>query len=607
MTTRRWWLLLVLMLAPLAQAASVHAFLDRDHVSLGHAVTLNIQSTEAFDTPDLSALQNDFQVLGTSRSSSTQVQNGHSSSRYQLGIALRPLHAGTLTIPPLDVGSSRTQTLVLHVGAAPSGGRGKVGDPVFMEAGVRSSAPYVGQQTVYTVRLFYQPGVDGSLANPTADGARLIQLDHDHRYVTQRDGYTYRVIERSWALIPGRSGAISVEGPVFQGRRQGQGLPGWFNDPNALLNSPFQGMGSPVRAVAPTVKLNARAAPANAGKPWLPARDVKLKLSGLPSDRKASVGVPVTVTLSVSARGMPADSLPELQLPAIPGARVYPDQVRNSSDDSGEWLQGTRTRSFAIVPTRDGTLTIPAITLNWWDVVDDRARQARLPAHTLQVTGSLTAGGSTPALRPAASVASTPGSSTQEAPSVSVPATVAARSPWRAVALASIALWLLAVVAIATWWWLRRRSRAPGPRYGAETVGETMPPAPRPRDGGPEPDASAHPEAPRDAKPDPRALQRQALEAARAGDAPACEHALLAWARVSRPGLTSIGALRDGLSDPAQRDALEALQRARWQGGDAAPACEAVAKAFAPGFKWRTDVPGGGAKHDDLPPLYPPS
>ena len=57
------------------------------------------------------------------------------------------------------------------------------------------------------------------------------------------------------------------------------------------------------------------------------------------------------------------------------------------------------------------------------------------------------------------------------------------------------------------------------------------------------------------------------------------------------------------LDDPAQRDALESLQRARWGGGDAASAREQLRRAFARGVKWRnvraTDGP--------LPPLYPPA
>ena len=599
---RHGWILLLLLLAPLAQAANVHAFLDRTHVSLGDTVTLNIQSSGSLDAPDLTPLQNDFQLLGTSRSSSVQIANGKSQATSQLGIALKPLHAGTLTIPPLDVGGAKTPPLTLQVGAAPAGGVGKLGDPVFMEASVLSSSPWVGQQTVYTVRLFYLPGVDGALGDPSADGARLVKLDRDHRYMTNRNGYAYKVIERSWALIPQRSGAITVQGPEFQGQRLAVGNPGtWFNNPNALLNNPnailngqMPGLGAPVQAMAPTVHMDARPAPPGAGKPWLPARTLQLELKGLPSNGAVDAGVPLTLTLSISASGLPADALPEPELPPIAGAQIYPDQTQDSTDDSDQWLQGKRTRSFAIVPQRNGSLTIPAITLDWWNVESGRAEQARVPGHTLRVTGAAAnaANVSTPpspavaASSPAAAPAVTDATSTGGVPNF-----------WRVAALASLGLWLLAIVVFATWLWRqRRRARQSQSISDGEALSSAPAGVKLASDAGSAPPAT---------RPDLRALQRHTLDAARADDPAACEHALLEWARASRTGITHLGALRDALSDPAQRDALDALQRVRWQGGDPSSACGAVAQVFSKGFAWRSDDRPAHGRDADLPPLYP--
>lgn len=607
-------LAVLVLLATLAQAASpsmgsgqgVHAFLDRSQAVLGDTVTLNIQSSGPLDNPDLSPLRKDFKLLGTSRSSSVQIADGKTTRTSQLGIALKPLHTGTLTIPALTVGGDQTQPLTLQVAAAPSGGTGKAGDPVFMEANVQSSSPWVGQETVYTLRLFYLPGVDGALGDPTADGARLIQLDRDHRYVTQRNGYTYKVIERSWALIPQRSGDIRVQGPEFQGQRAGPGVPNaWFNNPNALLNNPnallnapLHGFGGAVHASAPVAQIEARAPPANAGKPWLPAHSVELKLSGLPASGEMDAGTPLTVTLTISASGQPADALPEPELPAIAGARVYPDQTRDSTNDSGKWLQGTRTRTFAIVPERNGSLTIPAITLNWWNVAQSRPEQAKTPAHTLEVSG-VVGGSSAPAAPPTA----TPASSGTPAPAAGAnPLPNTAASPgnrWRDIALASVALWVLLVVAAFAWWLSLRRRRTAAPAAGGESTNDV----PHSTSSAPTnavPLATTH-----DERADRKALQREALDGARSGDAAACERALLAWARAAGHGVANIGALHDALSDPAQRAALGALQRARWQGADAAPACAQVLQAFANGFAWRGGDKPARERPANLPPLYP--
>lgn len=562
MASRVLLLLSLLLLMPLASTASppsgLRAFLDRDHAALGDTVTLNIEGPDALSArPDLSPLQNDFEVLGTSSSSNMQIINGSSHSTTQLGIALRPKHAGTLTVPSLQIGSERTQPLTLQVAPAPSGAQGGPGDPAFLEASVSAPAPYVGQQDVYTLKLFYAGSLTGGqLEDPQADGAQVIHLNGDTRYQTTRNGQTYQVVERHYALVPERSGRIVVRGPTFMGQMLGGG----GNDP---FDSFFDD-GKPVQARADDIALDARAAPAGAGAPWLPAQSVQLKLSGLPDDGKIRSGEPLSLTLSVDAVGQPADRLPEPQLPQLDGARVYPDKTRDATRDDGHWLHGTRTRSFAIVPNQAGQLTIPAITLNWWNVAQDHAEQARVPAHVLTVIGGAAGAGNpaAPAAPAASGVANAPA-----APS-------SPESLWRAIAIASLALWAIALTAFA--WWRMHRKR-------------------KPVIGGPDS---------REASDNARDLHRRALRAARENDVAACERALLEAARALRPGLHHLGDLREALADPAQRAALEQLERVRWKGGDVQAACGAVALAFAHGFAWDDTREPARAK-DGLPPLYP--
>lgn len=564
MARRLLLLLTLLVLAPCARAADppagLHAFFDRDHVALGETVTLNIEGRDALSTaPDLSPLQRDFDVLGTSSSSRVQIVNGSSHASTQLGIALRPKRAGTLTVPPLRIGNERTRPLTLQVTPAPSGALGGPGDPVFLEAGVDSSAPYLGQQAVYTLKLFYAGSLTGGqLEDPQADGAQVIHLSGDTRYQTTRNGQTYQVVERHYALIAERSGRVVVRGPTFMG----QMLSGGGDPFDSFLDD-----GKPVQARADDITLDVRAAPAGAGAPWLPAQSVSVKMTGIPPNGQVKLGEPLSIGLSVDAVGQPADSLPEPQLPALDGARVYPDRTRDSTRDDGRWLHGFRTRSFAIVPNRAGLLTIPAITLNWWNVAQDRAEQVRIPAHTLSVVGAAGGTAATPAPPAASSTGITHGAPT---------AASGAEAPWRAIAIASFALWAIAVTAFA--WWRMHRRRRP-------VIGEPA-------------NASA-------ASQNVRDLHRRAMLAARESDVPACERALLEWARAARPQLKNLGALHDALGDAPQCAALEQLERVRWKGGDAQAACAAVAQAFQRGFVWREARHGKARAGDGLPPLYP--
>jgi hypothetical protein len=251
------------------------------------------------------------------------------------------------------------------------------------------------------------------------------------------------------------------------------------------------------------------------------------------------------------------------------------------------------------VPERNGTLTIPAITLNWWNVAQNQPEQAKVPARTLEVSG-VVAGSSAPA---APALAPAPAAA-PAAPAAASPPPGTGASPdgwWREVALASVALWVLLVVA-GTAWWLssRRRTAAPAPA-GGDAASDALRPEP-------ESSATTNPqpvEATQHARVNLKALQRDVMDAARAGDPARCERALLAWARACRGGIVNTVALRDALSDPAQCTALDALQRARWQGADAGGACAGVLRAFAPGFEWRGGDKPAREHEPDLPPLYP--
>jgi len=71
---------------------------------------------------------------------------------------------------------------------------------------------------------------------------------------------------------------------------------------------------------------------------------------------------------------------------------------------------------------------------------------------------------------------------------------------------------------------------------------------------------------------------------------------------LARPPATDLDEVRARLADPVQRDAIDALQRARWGGGDGTAARGLLRGAFADGPRWQA-APKKAAS--PLPPLYP--
>ncbi len=553
--------LLALLLVPAAVlAVTVTATLDRSQVQLGDTVTLNVHVAGAgggLDMPDLGGLRQDFSILGTSQNRSLTVENGKARSSLTFGVALRPKHAGMLRIPSLKVAGEQTAPLQLEVSAPSPAVAAAPNRDVFMEVHVEPQRGYVGEQFSYVVKLFYATALSrGSIEVPNVGGIALNQLGKDLNYDTRRGGRSYHVLERRYSLIPQHAGQLELPAASFQGSAIDP------YDPSSFFGAPDN-----VSTSAPAVSIDVQPPPSNWGNhAWLPARTLSLSLEGWPdAQQQARVGQALDLTMTLQATGLSDDALPALSLPALDGATAYPDKPVSRNRVAGQWIVGERRQAFAIVPERPGTLTIPATTLKWWNVLANKEEEAKIPARSITVLPAI-GGGAVPASPPVAAPASPDATVTHGLAPAGSP------TPWRWLALASIALWLLS--ALAWWSWYRRRRGAPQP-------------APAP----------AHATA--------RQAQLAFLAAARGSDVAAQARCLLAWARAERPGLQHLGELSAALDDASQRTAVAALQQ-RHYAGAAVPSADTgdeLVAAFRRGFVWRDASAGEG--DPGLPPLYP--
>jgi hypothetical protein len=547
-----------------ADAPSVRAWLDRDTMHLGETVTLNVESTgDVGGQPDFSALSQDFNLLGTQSSQQVSILNGSSTTKVVWAVGLEPKHAGKIAIPALAVGSAQSSPLSLSVLPQPAGAEGKPGDDVFLEVTAEPLAPYVQQQVRYTVKLYFSFGLtDGNLSEPQADGVVVQRLGQDKSYLATIGDRRYHVMERHYALTPEKSGTLGLPALVFRGNTLDAADPtGFFSRPRTIS------------ARSDAVELNVKPKPATwpASEPWLPAQSMLLKDdTELPNE--IHVGDPVTRTIRMQAQGLGFEQLPELELTAPENAEIYPDKADTRTRDDGTWLYGERVRKFAFVPTKPGSLTIPGVSVKWWDTTHDRMETAELPARTLTV---LPAAGT----RPASSAPSTTDSGARSdettaqvtAPSESAPpATASSVHLWQTLAAIGFVLWF---VTLALWW----RTRGAAPSVRADT--------PPPHAG-----SAAH-----------RAVF---LKACSLGELAGAERALVAWARSERPDVRNLGELAVRLDSAAQTDALAALQRARYAGASKQGVGSQLERAFKPGLAWRRPAAPSGQK-SALPALYP--
>ncbi|MDA3915032.1 BatD family protein [Oleiagrimonas sp.] len=568
----------MLVMSGLAHAGvSVQASVDRDHIQLGDSLTLTLDVSGASSgvSADLSPLQKDFNVLGRSTSVSQSWVNGRVSATSSISISLRPLHAGTLTIPALDVDGQTTRPLTVQVSDAPVRGQGKVGDPAFIEVSMNAHKVYVGQQVALDVRLLYTPALmDGNMSTPQVDGAKVSALGRAVRFQTRRGGMTYNVIERHFAIIAQHAGMLQMDPIQFSGHVMDA------TDPGSLFSN-----GKLVTARSDAPRLRVLPRPAASGKgTWLPARHLELSISGLPASGQVQVGEPVTVTLHEGATGLTAAALPVPTLPGISGADVYPDQPQDVTHHNDQWLTGSRSRSFAIVPKRTGILHIPAITLPWWNVVSNQPKTASIPAQNITVVA---AGPASPANAVPATASTAPAhagpmasGSPTDVNSKPHPATSAGHmdtksSRWRWLALTSMGLWIVAAFALLAWCFMRRRRfRRDATPMSASTPGT-------------------------------RALRHAFIESARGHDLHAAAQALLHWAQSERNAIRNLGMLARQLDDAEQVSAIQELQRCMFAADEKSERIgERLEKTFSSGFAW-IRKPGNDGDDTSLPPLYP--
>ncbi|MNV21596.1 hypothetical protein D3C71_1125370 [compost metagenome] len=262
-TIQRWLRagLALLLCASMAVHAQTRAWLDREQITDSDTVTLNIESDAGGGAPDYGPLRTDFDLSSQTSSRQVQWSNGATTSRALYAVALSPKRTGTLQIPALQVGSSRTQPLTLQVGAssasAPTAARGDAA--AFLETEVDDPTPYVQQSVGVVVRLFYAAQLlSGELVLDTPAGASLQRVGDDRTLVREVNGRRYNVVERRFLLIPERSGPLVLPAAQFNGRSAG----GFFNDM-------FGGDGR-LRAASAERTLQVQAPPASPPQPWLP-------------------------------------------------------------------------------------------------------------------------------------------------------------------------------------------------------------------------------------------------------------------------------------------------------------------------------------------------
>lgn len=359
---------------PAQAQAPITAKLDRSTVAADDQLVLTVTVSGDFLTipqPELPDM--DFVVVGSSKSTQVSIVNGKMTSQGVFIYRLQPLAEGALEIPPVSVNiggqvfqSDPVEVEVLAGGAQisppptePNSGtpHSSAGQDYFVEAEVDNDTPYLGQQVIYTFRLYQAINFFGQpdYRPPSfTDFWSSDILDQPH-YNADVNGRNYLVTEIRTAVFPANLGQITIEPSRLV-------IPGGLFNPDVKLE-------------ANPVTVNVRPLPENPPDDFSGAVG-QFQISASLSDDKTKVNEPLMLVVEVEGVGN-IETITEPPLPEMTDWRFFESQSSTSVDTSDGVLQGMRRFERLIVPGRAGEQEVPPIRFSFYNPQADEYQTAQ--------------------------------------------------------------------------------------------------------------------------------------------------------------------------------------------------------------------------------------
>lgn len=356
--------LLLLLFLHTSAWAQVQVSLSRPSGALNQTFKLVVESTQrqSIDNPDLSVLEDDFEILSNNRNSLSKFSNGRTLHNTRWTLLLKPKTLGTLTIPGIRVGSERSRPMSYEVtetqAESSQGG-------VFIEHALEPRLNYVRSGYTLSIKLYYSTSLaSAELTEPDPEDIDVIRLGDQQSYAELYNGTSYQVIEQKYLLFPLQPGQFVLDPVTFEGQ---------------------DAQGNSVTASSDRIRLEALSPPQDGTEPWIAATELRIDERWERQPEALVQGDQLIRTLIIEVYNLPAKHFPRVQLqtPAGVSMRILP-ATRSQSDDTGVLVSRIEI-PIEMSFIRAGTRTIPAVELAWWDTVRDEPEVSRLEGYSLEV------------------------------------------------------------------------------------------------------------------------------------------------------------------------------------------------------------------------------
>ena len=335
--------------------------------------------------PDYSPLETDFDIIGDSIAQSVSFINGRMVSEQKIILTLIAKKTGVLTIPALEWNGQKTNTIQIEVKPASDSVQINDETAVFIDAKPLSATTYQGAGITYRVEVFDRLGFfDVYFIPPYLADAQIVPLGEYKLSQKEKDGQLYQVFTQDYILFPEKAGDLTILPASFKGvYRQKNSQPFGFED--SFIFQPLGRKEIIVRAKKSDVKVLPRPNE-RLNQWWLPSSDVKLS-EEWKNLADAKIGQPITRHIQLRALNVLGNMLPDIDIQGSEDFKVYAENVQKTQiyeDSIG--LIANENRTFVFIPLKSGKLTLPAVSLSWFDVSSGEFKEAYLPAKDIDVT-----------------------------------------------------------------------------------------------------------------------------------------------------------------------------------------------------------------------------
>ena len=358
--------------------ASLTATADRTIIDSNETLQLlvRLDSQALMGEPDFSVIESDFEILSTSRQQQYSRVNGQTQSYTDWNLLLAPKRIGRLLVPSIKYKKDISNAIEITVRKATAASA--AGQPVYTETLVDKSEVYIQEQLLLTHRLYTSVRLSDLGLDPLKVDDALMQKVSETQFQKNVAGKNYQVVEIIYALFPQASGKLQIPALRFSAYETSNNRYGGFSARgNRIIRN----------TDAKTIDVMTRPAHIDIDN-WMPANSIRLEQQWSSPLDQLKVGEPVTRNISITASGLTGAQIMPLSLSESDDYKVYPDQPQLGDSADAAGVTGIRRESFALVPNRPGEITVPAVSVRWWNSRKQRMQTATLDAVTLQVAAA---------------------------------------------------------------------------------------------------------------------------------------------------------------------------------------------------------------------------